>query len=289
VALLVNGEYIEEVAIRQERDLIRRRLREQTPEETGLAIETKALEWAQDNVIERVLLRQAALRYTASEPSPDQSAVTGETGCATAPSHQSLIAHQSLTEGAPTDWRLAKLLESVTRDVPRPQTREVSDFYRKNQALFFRPECAHASHIVKNVDEGTTEAEARAAIETVAAELRKGRLFAELAEEYSDCPGGGGELGWFARGQMVEEFDAVVFALRPGDVSGIFQSPFGFHLAKLHQRRLAGILPLPEVYNRVEEMIVNRRREEVAACFLDELRAKAEIRRVPSAKVEPTT
>lgn len=270
MGLLVNGEYIDDAAIRDERNMIRQRLRQEQPDESPTEIETKAREWAQENVVERALLRQAAQKYSEQYAAP-----MGETGCATIVSEP-----QS---------HLTRLLESVTREVPRPQRREVVDFYKKNQSLFFTPECAHASHIVKNVDERMSEAEARSAMEIVQAHLRAGEPFAAVADEHSDCPGSGGELGWFSRGQMVEEFEAVVFRLKPAQLSEIFRSPFGFHVVQLHERRAAGVRPLPEVYSRVEEIVLSRRREQAIERFVDDLRAKAEIQRVSSTKPDPTS
>ena len=276
MALLVNGEYLDENAIREECELIRRRLAQEMPDETGLSIDVKAREWAMENVIERVLLRQAAEQHA-------ETTSTGESGCTT------VVSQQSLKTGAEGDGRLEKLLARVTRNVVKPKKKEVAEFYGKNKALFFTPEQAHASHIVKNVDEHSAEARARAVIETAQAELQEGKPFTAVADQYSDCPGSGGELGWFSRGEMVDEFEAVVFGLQPGEVSGIFRSPFGFHVATLHERKPAGVRPLPEVYGQVEELILNQKRQDAIERFLDELRSKAEIRRVPSRKADART
>src|SRR6266478_5765271 len=65
MALLVNGELIDDAALREERRVLRRALAEKLPDESASTIEEKAREWARENLIERVLLRQAALRDTA--------------------------------------------------------------------------------------------------------------------------------------------------------------------------------------------------------------------------------
>ena len=268
MALLVNGEYIDDAAIRQESELIRQRLREQTPEEGTLAIDLKAREWARENVIERVLLRQAAEQYTEPAPLPGNN-------CATVVSQESLTAAQ-------LSLRMEHLLQNIMRDIKKPPKREVIEFYRKNEALFFVPEQFHAAHIVKNVNEEAPEAEARRAIDAAESELRAGRPFAEVADTYSDCPGRGGDLGWFPRGEMVDEFEAVISALQIGQVSGVFRTPFGFHIAVLLGRKPPGARPLSEVYGRVEEMILENRRQQTIGRFIDQLRAKADIRRAPA-------
>ncbi len=62
---------------------------------------------------------------------------------------------------------------------------------------------------------------------------RRGARFEELVDEYTDEPNAkarGGDLGSFRRGQMVHEFQEAVESLRVGEVSGVVETPFGFHL-----------------------------------------------------------
>ena len=106
----------------------------------------------------------------------------------------------------------------------------------------------NAAHIVKHVDETHAEADARAGIEAALAALERGEPFAAVADRYSDCKGNGGDLGSFERGVMVEEFDNVVFAMKPGERSPIFRTPFGFHIAEVRSRQPGGgIADLREV------------------------------------------
>lgn len=72
--------------------------------------------------------------------------------------------------------------------------------------------------------------------------VRKGEDFAKLAKETSDDPGSkdnGGEYDFFGRGKMVPEFEKAAFALKPGEVSGLVETQFGFHIIKLEARRTA--------------------------------------------------
>ena len=101
-------------------------------------------------------------------------------------------------------------------------------------------EAVTASHILLTF-EGALRAtkkrnrkEAKKLAEKVLKEIKSGADFAELARQHSDGPSGpkGGELGRFTRGQMVPEFDQVVFSLKPGTVSGVVETQFGYHIIK---------------------------------------------------------
>jgi len=75
--------------------------------------------------------------------------------------------------------------------------------------------------------------------ETLKSEIEAGADFAEVAKKHSSCPSGrrGGDLGEFGRGQMVPEFDAVVFSGDLNTVHGPVKTQFGYHLLEITSRR----------------------------------------------------
>jgi parvulin-like peptidyl-prolyl isomerase len=283
MSLLVNGEYLDDSVIRQEASLVRAQLLEAMPDEDPLTIDMRAWEWARENVIERVLLRQAALTDIAPL-APDVVEKAIQQVQAQSPGRSGFPmagGDQAFREQVEIGIRVEHFVARLTANVARPANKEIADYYREHRDSFYAPDAVHAAHIVKNVDEQMDDATALAAITVAETELRSGRGFAEVADEHSDCPGRGGDLGWIARGQMVDEFDAVAFALDAGKSSGIFRSPFGYHIAAVSEKRLAGIRPLAEVRDHIEQGIYARRREEAVEQFVDEFRARADIRKAP--------
>jgi parvulin-like peptidyl-prolyl isomerase len=245
--LLVNGEAIEEAEIRRETAAMLTLMTERMPRENPAVLRTRAREWAEENLIEAALLRQAAAQGPESEDDPKV--------------------------------RLDKLIARITAPAAPPRHKDVVSYYLKNRDSFEEPEKIHAAHIVKNVDEQHSEAEARVAIEHALDELTKGRPFAEVADELSDCPGNGGDLGLFGRGEMVPVFEKVVFNLETKAVSGIFRSEFGFHIATVLERKPAGIRRLEDVRSQIEDVLLREKKQKRLDQYVDQLRARARIRR----------
>lgn len=124
---------------------------------------------------------------------------------------------------------------------------QARNMYKAKPERFQAPEQVQVRHILITGNDGG----ARAQAEKILEDLKAGADFAQLAKERSADVGSaakGGDLGLFARGRMVPEFDDAAFALKqPGDLSGIVESKFGFHILKLEGRRPAGMRPYEEV------------------------------------------
>lgn len=110
---------------------------------------------------------------------------------------------------------------------------ELQELYR--QQIGNLAEQRRAAHILIEVD-GTSDAEAKAQLEEIAAQLAAGGDFATLAKEHSDDPGSaneGGDLGYAGPGVYDPAFEDALYALEEGQVSAPVRSEFGWHLIKL--------------------------------------------------------
>jgi hypothetical protein len=277
--LIVNGEVIDDAVIRNEEDELRPRLREAMPEEDPIVLESRTREWARENAIERVLLRQAAM----SDGEPLEADVldravaqgrppaAGESACILPGGRDDFRMQME------AQLRLERFTARLTAKLVPPRNKEISEYYRKHRDEFFTPPLVRAAHIVKNVDEQTSDEAALEQMQGIRAELEQGADFAEVADRRSDCPGRGGDLGYFPRGQMVTEFDAVVFASEPGQVSPIFRTQFGYHIAKVYDRKPEGIRPLADVSANIEALLFQQKKQRRIEQYIDSLRAKADI------------
>ena len=123
----------------------------------------------------------------------------------------------------------------------------------------------HARHIL---------VESKAEAEEVAERLKKGEDFATLANEKSKDPGTeGGDLGFFTRGRMVKPFEEAAFALDVGEVSEPVETPFGWHIIKVEEKRDQ---PLP-AFDQVKEIIIAQLLQKKAQDVVTDLRKAAKI------------
>jgi peptidyl-prolyl cis-trans isomerase D len=127
---------------------------------------------------------------------------------------------------------------------------QIEEYYRTHSSEFASPERARARHILlrpATQDDAGWQAAQEQAQAIYQRAVQPGADFAALARELSQDEGSkptGGDLGWFARGQMVPEFEQATFALSPGGVSQPVRSQFGYHIIKLEEWGAAGTRPL---------------------------------------------
>ena len=142
----------------------------------------------------------------------------------------------------PEQVKLEFVMLSANTLIPQMQVsdEESKKFYAENASKFQSGEQRRASHILIGFGASPTpesKAEAKKKAEQVLAEVKKNPTkFAELAKKYSQDPGSGekgGDLGLFARGAMVKPFEDAAYSMKVGDLSGLVESQFGYHIIKL--------------------------------------------------------
>ncbi|MBL7223113.1 MAG: peptidylprolyl isomerase [Candidatus Brocadiae bacterium] len=284
MALTVNGEPISEDVIRQEAERMRPQYEEAFKDDDPEKREARLHEWARENVVERVLLQQAGKADPEPVPVEDVDQAFAEMkqqygGDEAFYERLGLTkdADEAIREDVELRLRVNRLLERVTGGLAEPDDAAIEGFYEEHKDDFVVPEQVHVAHIVKHVGPECGPADARAELEKVKAELDAGADFAELAAQHSDCPDNGGDLGCFPRGQMVEEFEHIAFSMAVGSVSEVFPSRFGFHIAKLLDRKAPGSAPLDEVRDPIKERLAELARNEAVEKHLNGLRMKATV------------
>jgi peptidyl-prolyl cis-trans isomerase C len=175
-----------------------------------------------------------------------------------------------------------KLVEEKTADIAEATATEIAKFYEENVDSFKVPENVTASHILLAFtpeDTDATKAQKKQDIEKIRADLLAGGDFAAVAGEKSDCPSKarGGDLGTFARGQMVPEFEAAAFAQEIGAISDVVETQFGYHLIKTTEHQQSGIRPLAEVKDQLQDYLTGKKKQEALLAYIEELKGKASI------------
>lgn len=155
---------------------------------------------------------------------------------------------------------------------------EARKYYENNRSQYQTRDERQASHILIAI-EPDAGADAKEKARTQAAELhaqvtKQPARFAELAKAHSQDPGSagkGGDLGYFSRGTMVKAFDDAVFGMKPGEISGPVETPYGFHIIQLNGMRGGEGRSFEEVRAEIETELkkqrANRRFAELAENF----------------------
>ncbi len=152
--------------------------------------------------------------------------------------------------------------------------------YEENIVEYTTPEQIKARQILFRVSPGLDDdgkAEVQRAAEAALARLEAGADFGALAEELSDDASGsaGGDLGWVSRGRQVEGFDDAAFALEPGELSAVFETPFGYTIARVDEQRDAEVRPFELERGRIENTMAWERAEGRATSVSEDLRREA--------------
>ena len=278
MTLYVNGEAVDAGRIAAEAEKMRPRYEQVFADMPADDRQAQLQEWARENVIEAVLMRQAALRDV--EPPPDEvvqracDSLMRQGVQGSQPSAEEL---RQLKEDVAARLRIERLVARVTSKVPEPTEKDIRRQYEQDISRFTIPEMVRARHIVKHPAPAVDPEAAEAELRHVRLELLGGADFAEMALRHSDCPDNGGDLGFFARGQMVQAFDDVVFALKPGEISEVFRTDYGVHIAVVTERRPAIPCGIEDVRAVIAKELTEAAQQKALERFTDAEKEKAVI------------
>lgn len=285
MALIVNGEKIEDSAIRQEVERLRPDYERVFAGQKAEEREAQLLNWSRENVIEKVLINQEAEKNGDKIP-PErvQEALARLKEQYDDPGQLykelKVESDEQIKEEIVKQMKVEQRLSQVCKNLPKPSQADIRKYYEENQEQFKSGERARVAHIVKYVNWQTDEQTAYEAISRAYEELKSGTAFETVVDKYTDCADSGGDLGFVMRGQMVEEFEDVVFNLGAGQVSDIFRTRFGFHIAKVYAREPATVAAFEDVKGRVTELVKEKMRSDAIDDFVDGLRSQAKIEEV---------
>jgi peptidyl-prolyl cis-trans isomerase C len=257
-----------------------------TPDEKEMAeMKQKVL----DNMIGREILKQEAakqgIKADEAEAASQMEALKKKFG--SEEEFKNAMAKMNVTEETiknqfASELALRKLIDKEVADKITLGPAEAKDFYDKNPEIFKTPEMIRASHILVKVEQGASPEEKAKALEKIKGiqkRIQGGEDFAEVAKQVSDCPSKekGGDLDFFQRVQMVGPFEDAAFALKPGQVSDIVETEYGYHLIKLTDKKDAGVMTFEEMKPRIEQHVKSEKVAQQLAQYVDQLKTTAKI------------
>jgi len=279
VAIKVNGQVIKVSDLNAQLD----QLKKQYPTMfTGADAEGRLLDFKQrlaENMINQVLIEQAAKQKGISVSDSDvqkqidqlKSGFKDQTQFDSALKSAGMTIDQ-LTSQIKNQLITQKLVESLAANQNVTQA-EIQAYYDKNKAQFQQKAAKRASHILFSAQD-------KATAQKVLNDIKAGTItFADAARKYSTdtaTASKGGDLGWPTQA-YVPEFQAALDKLAKGQMSGLVQSPYGWHIILVTDVRPASQQSLAEVKSQIEQIIIQQNRSDAYQQFLNDLRKTADI------------
>jgi len=163
---------------------------------------------------------------------------------------------------------------------------DAKEYYSQNPKQFEIPEQVRASHILikpdtsqPGIDPNQVKAQAKAKAEDLLKQIKEGGDFAELAKVHSSCgsAANGGDLGFFSRGQMVAPFEKAAFELKPGQLSDIVETQYGYHIIKVTDHKDASVILFEQTKDDIINGLKLKKKSELAKEYIESLKDKANI------------
>lgn len=240
--------------------------------------------YAKDNVIARVLLAQAAAKRI-EEPSEQEVTTAREALFTEHGGEEQFYLNMGISSqedemvlaNISQSLRVERLLAKVADPLPDPNDTELETFYQENVSHFLTTEEVRASHITKNLKEAGSREEVYMHLREVRKKLREGADFETLASVENDDSSQEIDLGFFKRGEFMEEFETIAFSLETGEISPVFGTHLGLHICTVTDRRPPTPKPLSEVKEAVMDLLCSLHREKKIESFVEGLKSESTI------------
>jgi len=285
MSVIVNGEKIDDNEIQNEVE----RLRPQYEKAFNLMDEkereAQLIEWSKENLIEKTLLHQDIKKNEPKISNEKLDSVLENLKKESKDPKElykdfDVENEENLKQRLELIIQVRQKFEELHQEAPEPSIADIKKYYNENQEHFRQKERIRVAHIVKYFGWQSNEANAYQEISKAFDELQNGIAFELLVDKYTDCADSGGDLGYISKGEMVEEFEDVVFNLGTGQVSNIFRTRYGYHIAKVYDKKASFIPELEKVKNQIVDILKNQLQNKVVYDYLDNLKNKATIEEI---------
>jgi parvulin-like peptidyl-prolyl isomerase len=287
MALIINGQTISDEQIWEEMDNLKNAAADGPNPPNCCEQDEEYNGYAKDNIIARVLLSEEAKRQGIAIPDSEVEQAFTDLKTEAGGDEQFYINFNTSEEEEPafkasmaTNLLVQQVLDQAVSHLSDPTDEQIQDYYNENIEGYSTDEQVRASHILKSLDHGGDTNEIFKQLCDLRKQILQGEDFAKLADEHSDKPGDGGDLGYFASGELLPEFEAICFSMDEGDISPVFISQFGYHIAKVTGFKDAQPIPFDEIKTDVKEHCQDYQKNQAMRKLIDQLKAKATIEEV---------
>ena len=278
IAATVNGEVVYTRELDREVAAIARQYGIDLDGEEGRKQREEIARVLLDQLIEQRLIMQEARRRnaTAGEAQIDAALEEIRRNFPSEAEFQRALQQRALTvQDLRARLRTTLTVQNLQRQVSTATVseEEIRRYYEAHRKEFDRPEQVRVRHILVDTEELARLVQAR---------LARGERFEDLARQLSRDPGSkeqGGDLGFVARGQLVSEFEAAAFALRPGQISPIVKTQYGYHIIQGVERRPAQPGTLEEAREQIRRRLLGQKQEADFTAWLKKVKESATITR----------
>ncbi|TDU66509.1 parvulin-like peptidyl-prolyl cis-trans isomerase protein [Prosthecobacter fusiformis] len=283
MALIINGEEIDDEVIEGEFRNVKGHY-ERMLQVSCCERDQEFRGYAKDNLISRVLLNQESVRRF---PTVEEAEVTArlekliaEAGGETQfymnigmPYKDEAVVRENVQGGV----RLDKMLGDVYGPEPVFSEEELHAAYERDLPLYMTEEMIQVAHITKNLQGAQSRTEVFKTMRDLRTQLLAGADFMKLAEENRADDQQQIDLGWFKRGEFMEEFEVIAFSMGEGEISPVFTTQLGFHLCTVRGRKTPEAIPYAAVKEAVRQRLLEAHKDAKFNELIAKLKSEAKI------------